>query len=156
MGMDVYGKNPTNDAGKYFRNNVWSWRPLAYYCCEIAPEITSQCRHWQTNDGDGLGAVSSVALAAALLAEVESGRTKFYEVKRQHELDIMPDKICYLCEGTGKRQKPPNIGAGDYMPCNGCKATGKVRPDETHYPFSEANVKEFIQFLENCGGFEIS
>lgn len=29
MGMDVSGINPTTEAGKYFRANVWSWRPLA-------------------------------------------------------------------------------------------------------------------------------
>jgi hypothetical protein len=28
MGMDVYGRNPTSEAGKYFRANVWSWRPI--------------------------------------------------------------------------------------------------------------------------------
>lgn len=26
MGMDVYGKEPTSETGKYFRNNVWWWQ----------------------------------------------------------------------------------------------------------------------------------
>ncbi|QOR55575.1 MAG: hypothetical protein UMS36scaffold28_65 [Phage 59_13] len=28
MGMDVYGVKPKSKQGEYFRNNVWSWRPL--------------------------------------------------------------------------------------------------------------------------------
>lgn len=28
MGFDLYGKNPQNETGRYFRNNVWWWRPL--------------------------------------------------------------------------------------------------------------------------------
>ena len=54
MGMDVYGKQPTADEGKYFRNNAWWWRPLADYCVEVAPAITAACTHWQSNDADGL------------------------------------------------------------------------------------------------------
>ena len=41
------------------------------------------------------------------------------------EKDLFNHKKCDLCDGTGKRQNPPNIGAGNY-PCNGCKATGTM------------------------------
>ena len=54
MGMDVIGKNPKNETGEYFRNNVWGWGPLATYVCQVAPEITAKCKYWQSNDGDGL------------------------------------------------------------------------------------------------------
>ena len=63
MGMDVYGKNPENESGEYFRNNVWWWRPLAEYVCSIAPDITKHCEYWQTNDGDGLNEAHSIQLA---------------------------------------------------------------------------------------------
>jgi hypothetical protein len=35
MGMDVYGKAPTVEEGKYFRNNLWWWRPLWTYVEEV-------------------------------------------------------------------------------------------------------------------------
>ena len=38
MGMDVYGIAPTSERGEYFRNNVWWWRPLWDYCCEVDSE----------------------------------------------------------------------------------------------------------------------
>jgi hypothetical protein len=56
MGMDVIGRAPTSERGKYFENNSSWWHPLATYCKEVAPEIVSGCRHWHTNDGDGLDA----------------------------------------------------------------------------------------------------
>ena len=41
MGMDVFGNNPRNKEGEYFRNNVWWWRPLADFILECYPEIAS-------------------------------------------------------------------------------------------------------------------
>ena len=73
MGMDVIGRAPTSERGKYFENNSSWWHPLATYCKEIAPEIARGCRHWHTNSGDGLDAAASRALAEALEAEIESG-----------------------------------------------------------------------------------
>ena len=35
MGMDVYGKNPINDDGKYFRANIWCWRPIYSLTVEL-------------------------------------------------------------------------------------------------------------------------
>ncbi len=154
MGMDVYGKKPTDETGKYFRNNVWWWRPLADYCCEVAPAITAKCQHWQTNDGDGLGKRDSLKLADVLKAKVAEGHTAAYAEIRAAELNALPDERCDICGGTGRRAEPPQLGPGD-MPCNGCEAKGRRRPTDTYYPFSVANVEEFIAFLETCGGFAI-
>jgi hypothetical protein len=61
MGFDIIGTNATTKEGKYFRNNVWWWRPLAIYIKFVAPEkLYNKCRNWQSNDGDGLNAVDSL------------------------------------------------------------------------------------------------
>jgi hypothetical protein len=52
MGKDILGKKPTAEGGDYFPTSVWCWHPLARYCQQVAPEITSACRHWHTNDYD--------------------------------------------------------------------------------------------------------
>lgn len=52
MGMDVYGKRPTKKEGKYFRANVWSWRPI-HQLCEIV--LKKEFPGWAFNDGEGLG-----------------------------------------------------------------------------------------------------
>lgn len=155
MGMDVYGNKPTSETGKYFRNNVWWWRPLADYCCEVAPELTAKCQHWQSNDGDGLNARDSKLLALVLKARITEGHTEAFAAIRKAELDKLPDELCTICRGYGKRADPPNVGPGEY-PCNGCDGKGRRRPTDTWYPFTVENVQEFVAFLEDCGGFKIN
>jgi hypothetical protein len=158
MGMDVYGKKPTLEEGKYFRNNVWFWRPLADYCQEVAPEICAACKYWQSNDGDGLDAAGAMALAAVLEAEIDSGRCAAYEKRFTSAQEMAPSIACWLCEGTGTRKPVPERGAGDLktgLKCNCCDGSGHVRPSETNYPFEVSNVRAFATFLRGCGGFEI-
>lgn len=155
MGMDVYGCSATSEKGEYFRNNVWWWRPLAEYCCEVAPAITAKCTYWQSNDGDGLNARDARRLADALEKELREGRTAAYAAIRDAEHNQLPDEPCKICAGTGSRPEPPNIGAGTTGACNGCNSTGRKRPIATDYPFSVENVEQFVAFLRDCGGFKI-
>ena len=152
--MDVYGKNPKHQSGEYFRNNVWYWRPLANYVCDIAPDITQHCKQWQSNDGDGLNETRSIQLAKKIWEDIKSGTASVYEQAYRNKMNSMPDETCRVCKGTGFRKDLPGYG-GESKPCNGCDQTGKVRPIDTEYPFELSNVKEFANFLENCGGFEI-
>jgi hypothetical protein len=152
MGMDVCGSN-----GAYFRNSVWWWRPLANYINEVAPDIAGQCRYWHSHDGDGLDEANAHKLAERLQAEIDTGRTAHYETIYRSEQENLPNELCWLCEGTGTRKPLPQIGAGDPrtdgIPCNGCHTTGYLQP--TAYPFSVDNVRGFVDFLRECGGFEI-
>ena len=47
MGMDVVGRNPSTEAGKYFRANVWSWRPIhnliVQLCSDLLDEEMRMC-----------------------------------------------------------------------------------------------------------------
>jgi hypothetical protein len=149
MGMDLNGKKPKNKTGEYFRNNCWWWRPLWDYCCIVSEEARS-VKYGYSNDGDGLNSVRSRKLAATLLGQIENGAVKRYEKERQARLNALPDEECKFCHGTGKRTDMVVVNG-----CNACLGTGKVRPFEDMYGFSEENVKDFARFLQNCGGFEI-
>jgi hypothetical protein len=159
MGMDVYGKAPSSETGKYFRNNVWWWRPLADYIIRTAPRIAAKCPYWHSNDGAGLSAKDSIALADILQAEIDSGRCDAFAKIRDAELAAIPNEVCRLCDGTGVRKPIPEVGAGDLkrggLKCNACEGTGSVRPSTTYYPFDVDNVRQFIAFLRESGGFEI-
>tara|TARA_R100000306_G_C4372277_1_gene140516 strand:+ start:1303 stop:1746 length:444 start_codon:yes stop_codon:yes gene_type:complete len=146
MGMDVYGKAAHSEEGKYFRNNVWSWRPLATYCQDVAPVIAAHCVAWQTNDGLGLNNEHSLALAAVLQEELRSGRTEAYEKAFDAKLKALPLQRCLGCSGTGLRQGKD---------CGSCKGTGKVEHTDCWYSFTVENVEGWVTFLEHCGGFEI-
>ena len=175
--MDVFGKKPTSKVGEYFRNNVWWWHPLWDYCCMVAGNrLNSDLQMTgHDNSGSGLNGKDSKILAQMLQKEVDSGRTKDYEEKHQQSRKDAPDVPCTICGGTGKREmtkeladssttfskalgikdNKPEHEIGEEFECNACHGKGTEKPFWTHYPFSEDNVKEFIAFLKDCGGFEI-
>ena len=172
MGMDISGKQPTAPAGEYFRNNVWWWRPLAEYILDHAPtDITDACEYWGSNDGDGLDAEGSKALAEFLREEIANGNCKEYADAHEAARLSLPRVPCEYCEGTGTRKDAVGIDAkmpereipqdanhprsGQTGWCNGCDGWGTQEPFASHYPFSVDNVAEFATFLESCGGFEI-
>lgn len=167
MGMDVVGRN---NPDAYFRNNVWWWRPLWNYCTEIAPELCGEV-NGSYNDGDGLDEDGALQLSAILYMEIESGRTLRYEKSYNKRVSELPRHDCNLCEGTGIRTDYVGVDMG--MPtrkleehvaaivgrthgwCNSCGGEGLVDDWETSYPFSLENVREFADFLADCGGFSI-
>jgi hypothetical protein len=171
MGMDVYGKAPTSEKGKYFRNNVWWWRPLADFILDTAPDdLTSRCEHWHLNDGDGLDAATSKNLAAHLRQSIASGAAEAYIDKRASALAGLPRETCPLCNGSGVRSDAIGKKAGqdtrkieeDGHPrngqvgwCNGCDGRGDKEPWAAGYHINIENIEGFAVFLEDCGGFEI-
>lgn len=164
MGMDVFGKNPSAEVGKYFRNNVWWWRPLADYVINIYPSIAAGCTEWHSNSGDGLDAASSLALADALDADLASGVVDAYAVAYARDVEQLPRETCNLCQGTGLRvdeigrrhgydaPRDPETGRGG---CNGCTGEGTRAHWAASYPFCTENVREFAAFVRASGGFQI-
>lgn len=176
MGMDVYGRSPSSEAGEYFRRNVWGWHPLADYCEAVAPEICQFCEHWHSNDGDGLDAELSARLADVLAQQLDSGKTATFIAQRNAEMDALPGERCHICNGSGQRtdaiavaqQMPerdippdamwggkPHPRAGQTGWCNGCDGRGVNRPFLAEYQLDEQTVRDWIEFLRGCGGFSI-
>ena len=170
MGMDVMGVEPKSEVGSYFRNNVWWWRPLWNYCCEVSPEARS-VKNGHTNDGDGLDSENAKKLAQTLLTELGTGRTKKYETEYRKQISELPMQPCDLCNSTGIRTDEVGLTNNQDIKklspeqqalygrtrgwCNGCDGAGEKPPFATQYPFSVENVQEFAEFLIDCGGFEI-
>ena len=134
MGVDIFGQEP-KEGGDYFRSNWWFWRPLVAYGYFVAPDLMEGCTHWGSNDGDGLDASGSIALANALnndakLAEFKSEHCyQIPEEKREEGWAVLPDA------------SPP--------------VRWRVKSVGKEYPFDEELLREWIAFLRVCGGFEI-
>lgn len=171
MGMDVYGKNPVSETGEYFRRNVWGWHPLWGYVEDTYPEIANLVEHGHSNSGDGLDAKMSATLAELLMDDYKSGKAGEYVEARNKAISEMEMPECRLCEGTGIRSDEIGVKNGqpdrDLEPdiaiivgrtkgwCNGCSGLGKTEPWEASYYLDTDDVKEFAEFLKDCGGFEI-
>lgn len=171
MGMDVYGKKPTNEVGEYFRRNVWGWRPLWQYVEDTHPEIAGLVEYPQSNDGDGLNAVKSRLLSRLIKEDLSNGAAQTYIQARNIHLASLERTDCELCQGTGIRTD--SVGVENKMPerelaqevaivvgrthgyCNGCNSEGKKDAWETNYFLDLDDLEEFADFLESCGGFEI-
>jgi hypothetical protein len=171
MGMDVYGVKPKNEKGEYFRNNVWWWRPLADFICNNYGEIASGCESWHSNDGDGLDAELSKSLALSLKEDLSNGTVEKYAKTYNEWRSSLPREACDNCDCTGIRND--KVGEEMGMPtkelkpeiqiltgrthgwCNACDGVGTKESWLAVYPFDVDNVKEFAEFLENCGGFQI-
>ena len=171
--MDVYGKEPKNKNGEYFRNNIWYWRPLWDYCCDVAGDVIDDdlATYGHTNDGQGLDADGAVRLAERLLQEVESGNTAEFKKNYDAELAALPLLPCQYCEETGIRTDAVGVSGGmltrelseeiaillgrTHGTCNGCNGSGKRESFATSYPFEVENVVEFANFCKDSGGFEI-
>lgn len=143
MGMDVYGKKPKNEKGKYFRNNVWWWHPLWDYIEYAFPEIASKVVYAHTNDGDGLGARDAKLLALKLRNNLKNGKVAEYEKEYHQAVEI--GKVQHL------QQKQKELKQGSSVE----EDSSQEYYWPEYYKFDEENVREFAEFLENCGGFSI-
>lgn len=150
MGMDVFGQNPSNSKGEYFRNNVWYWRPLWNYCLDFHPDPAAKVQEGHSNSGDGLSSEDSIKLGNLLKKDLVLGKVKSFEDKYKKRIESLPLEDCFHCQSTGIRNDAYIQGT-----CNACQGTGKTKSFESFYPFSESNVEEFAEFLINCGGFQI-
>lgn len=152
MGMDLHGLDAKSEAGTYFRNNCWWWRPLWSYVESVARPVLLE-EQWSGgcyNDGTEVSAEQALSIADLLDAALKSGAVEMEERKYKDELDRLPDEKCKYCKGTGTR-KDMRVKNG----CNVCLGKGKHRPMETQYPFGQDNVKEFSKFCRESGGFTI-
>ena len=144
MGMDVYGRKPTDEAGEYFRANIWWWHPLWTFCCEldratppaaISSKVAEQGHY---NAGSGLDARGAKRLATKLRANLDLARAvELGKVPEHRNVTVTRSALSALvteiaAEGEGKLELSPMVNS-----------------------FSTKFVEEFATFLEHCGGFRI-
>tara|TARA_R110000751_G_scaffold104518_2_gene200027 strand:- start:57 stop:608 length:552 start_codon:yes stop_codon:yes gene_type:complete len=141
-----------NNPGVYFRNNVWWWRPLWDYVYEVCDSVlTEEDYHsGQSNEGHTIDENKCVRMALLLNVELSTDKTQEYTDTYRKTMDDMPKEKCDLCDGTGTRNNSNREGE-----CNGCNGNGIRSSWVTNYPFDVENVREFVAFLKECGGFQI-
>ena len=113
MGMDVYGLNPQlkserpkidfsdateqerteyfdaldlferDNPGYYFRNNVWWWRPLWDYACDVCESVMSDtdAERGEYNEGYEYDAELTAKMVALLDADIAQNGHHLYEKK---------------------------------------------------------------------------
>ena len=181
MGFDLYGLSPETDIpkpevtnwqdkeqteayfayqentpGSYYRSNVWWWRAMWDYVCNVCDDILTDkdMEGGSFNDGHVISKTKSKRIASRLKKLDKNDEIKAYEEAYIKSLGEMELEECDICDGTGKRKEAPKVGAGK-IKWNGCQGKGKKKSWTTNYPFSRDFTMNFAEFCEKSGGFEI-
>ena len=129
---EEWNKRDKENPGTYFRNNVWWWRRLWQFVCVECEDILTEddIAGGDNNDNHLISEDKAVLMAKRLQECVDDGRAKAYEDAIIEYMDSVPkDK-----NGWPKDSKK------DWM---------------AMYPFNVGNLKEFITFCSESGGFTI-
>jgi hypothetical protein len=155
MGMDVFGINPKNKEGEYFRANVWYWHPLWSCLEDLHPTLCQKCESPHDNSGSGLNSRDSIALASLLKKDLQDGVIEKYITDYYDHINSLPMEDCIYCDKKGTRNWEQEDGTVLTKECNVCKGNLKVPSFATSYHMDIHLMEEFQVFLENCGGFKI-
>jgi hypothetical protein len=134
MGMDVYGKNPRSEAGEYFRANVWSWRPIHALVIELCSDLLDEetLEDLAYNDGAGpKDPETCVEMARRFEAWME-------QHTEGHKLDLG-----LRTTKDGKFVTEEELAENPEL------------ETESPYQVGDDHLKAWIEFLRNCGGFEV-
>ena len=132
MGMDVYGVNPTSEAGAYFRASVWSWSPILERIAATGVLPDEMMAEMGYNSGAGPDAVLAGVLADALEAMVRGAAD---------------DGIIVALNEDGKNGTAM-VGLEALRFLTGSTAGADFSTDVAH-------LREFIAFARASGGFEV-
>ena len=82
------------EAGGYFRNNVWAWRPLWHFVTEVCDDILTEkdVEKGSFNDGHKINKKKAEAIADKLYSLLDNGQVKEYEEGYKEHFDSLNEK----------------------------------------------------------------
>jgi len=167
--IDKYFKEETEfenkNAGVYFRNNCWWWRPLADFIINNCDWLTQeQHKHLHDNSGFEFSQHEAGTIADTLQKKVDDGTAGKREEENKKDRKVAEEwnKGIHAQQEELEKEVKKETGDAKIVPYD-YPTEFKKRWDDlykqtdrnAHYPFAEANVKEFIRFLRECGGFQV-
>lgn len=133
MGMDVFGVAPKSEAGKYFRANIWSWRPIHELIEKANVLPPSMVEGMAFNDGIGPNNEQALLLAAQL----------------ETMIDGMDDENTFMLSDEVDGPVAALLSALNEQ------GVEIVSPKGPVYQADVSHVREFIEFCRESGGFEV-
>ena len=154
-----------DNVGIYFRNNVWWWRPLADLVEKLCFFLSDkQKEHLHDNGGHEYDEATAHKIADTLEAFVKSPvakRTEINHKKERKKAEAHNKKVSVKLKALEMdaiaRTNNKDIAPRDY-PKDLLDKWESIYREHDHtssYPFALKNVKEFIKFLRQCGGFTV-
>lgn len=134
MGMDVVGRKPSSKAGEYFGANVWSWRPIHDLIAQLCSDLL---------DAETLEKIGFNGGAGPTDQETCSEMAKRFENWMEHHV-----------EGHGLESETRVTEDGRFVSQKELEENSDLET-ESPYNVEDEHIKEWIEFLRHCGGFEV-
>ena len=170
MGFDLYGERPTGK-GDYFRANVWYWRPIWSFVCEVCADILTEedFKRGQYNDNHLIEEDRAKDIAKRLREKMDLAkeRQKKYETEAPNKEKfnkMLEDAASFIYKNISKPKSELITCPGDmethdpenYERWETLMHSGKIQFDEMSYPINAKAIEEFAEFAEHSGGFRIN
>ena len=139
MGYDLMGDNAHHPTGGYFRANIWGWSNFRKLMAQADPDGKAfNAKDWGSigdNSGSHVPRTRCIKMAKAIKKYVRAAPESDTDIVIEHiTQDFKIKRYIIGFEVAGDPGVPPGEGYNSV---------------ETR----DARIKEYITFLETCGGF---
>jgi hypothetical protein len=135
MGMDIIGSHPTNTCGEYFRASVWAWHPIVSLMSTTCSDFLSDKFFEDISYNAGLGATAkeSKVISTRLVQYMEH-----HISGKRLKAETTPPSAAAVAKLINKVQPPTSLCSSEY-----------------EFYVSDATLRRWVDFLQNCGGFTV-
>ena len=144
MGVDVCGRNPVSKSGESFQSNWQGWRPILSLIRQLCDDLLDVDTHKAIERNDGAGPNDQ-----AVCTEMANRFARWME----HNVDGYSVEIPNV-----QVAKEPTVIAGVVCHRHVSNEELIANPEiETISPYriDDNGLKEWVEFLRSCGGFEV-
>lgn len=135
MGMDIFGRKADSPVGEYFRANIWGWYPIHALICGLCPDILDDETLAGMGHNDGYG---------------PEDQDKCSEMASRFERWLEHNSEGLRLEVPGARiTKDGRFVTEEEVAANPNLET------ETPYRVEDADLRDWVEFLRHCGGFQV-
>ena len=167
---EAQDKFRAENPGDYFRANVWGWRPIWNFVCEVCPDILTEedyeKGHYNDNHLIEEDRARDIAKRLRQKMDLARDRQKKYEAdapNKEKFNQMLEDTATFLYEKISKPKTPLITCPGDmkihdpenYKRWEKLTHYDNLKFDEMSYPIDADSIEEFANFAEHSGGFRI-
>lgn len=137
MGYDLYGMNPRNPAGEYFRSSIWTW-PMFHSLIEETQVLGEEAlQAICSNDGYKITNQEAIAIGNGILAIIENSNDDaiYASVNANSPATKMVDATNQLVAILTEQGGEVTRGGDEFV--------------------NKAYIQEFIDFCLASGGFGV-
>ena len=157
--------------GVYFRANVWFWRPIWNFVCEMCPDILTEDEfekgHYNDNHLIEEDRAKDIAKRLREKMDLARERQKKFEAEapnKEHFNKMLEDAARFIFENISKPKSELITCPGDmqihdpenYKRWETLTHYDNIKFDEMSYPINAEYIEEFANFAEHSGGFRIN